>query len=154
MDIKCFLDNSDLTLDHETIVPQVRPLYFSSGLHEPPQAPGWPFTVEHLWLFGGEHHSRLPLNRLHKHQIVGRPHLGVLGQELEEDRDVTFARLVWASVGVVADAPFVAADGECRRTEVFASTEALVKAVASDLERNRGPRRLRLCCAPRRHPHY
>jgi hypothetical protein len=77
-------------------------------------------------------------------EVQVRPHLGFEAYKLEVDHDAIRGLACRGPdvVGVVPDAPLVAADGEGRRPDALADADALVEAVVGDLERVRAPRLL------------
>jgi hypothetical protein len=86
-------------------------------------------------------------------EVQVRPHLGFEAYKLEVDHDAIRGLACRGPlvVGVVPDAPLVAADSEGRRPDAVADADALVEAVVGDLERVRAPRLLhgarRSCCS-------
>lgn len=141
-------DNSELATNEYGVADDVRRRLEHAPLGEPGEAPGGgPMG-------GAEHHG---LRRVRPHEVSGRPrgrglpdererverpHVGALRHELEVDGDAVLARL-HVAVGVVADAPVVAADGEGRGLDEPADAEPLVHVVALDPEHARALRRLR-----------
>lgn len=70
---------------------------------------------------------------VHKRQIVARPHLGIIGHELQRDSGIYFGALGYP-VRVEADGRVVAADREGVRLEEIADADAPLEAVPDDLE--------------------